>query len=517
MKLKMRFVFDCLHPFLFGLYPLLFLAAYNKKQLEIRYIFPHILIIVSAIAILLAILSFILKNRRKASVFATLCIVSFFSYGHIRHLIENIRIWQVVGPDHILFILILVFLAGGFVYLRRTRRALSKITQLLNVISAGLFLFSAGDILLFKIRNPYRVSGAGIAAVDPLPETSSPGRYPDIYYLIFDRYPGEEVLREVFDYDNSDFIEYLRSRGFYVVDGACANYHKTAQSLASSLDMTHLLGLKDELGARYEDWQPIYDMLSSYEVLRYLKARGYLYIHLGSWWKPTSTNPYADIDYSITSLSEFGTVFYGTTILYPICYKLNIGGVFADPWLIQYERVLYKFAKLGEIPALPGPKFIFAHFAFPHPPYIFAEDGQFVPLREARKRDRLTDQLTFANKKIIELIENILANSPAPPVIIIQSDEGPFPARYAADEADYQWADATEWELKEKFRILNAIHVPDDPGDLWYESVTPVNTFRILFNHLFGEDYNLLPDRSYAVSRDRYPYDFIDLTDRLLP
>ncbi len=40
------------------------------------------------------------------------------------------------------------------------------------------------------------------------------GDKPDIYYLIFDRYSGAPALKEYLDFDNSDFTDYLKNRGF---------------------------------------------------------------------------------------------------------------------------------------------------------------------------------------------------------------------------------------------------------------------------------------------------------------
>lgn len=479
------------------------------------YIVPHILIIIGAVTVLLLIFKLIFRNPRKASVFLCLFSFLFFSYGHARYFIEDLRFFRVFGPDHILMLLSGLILVLGFFYLKRTRRELDHLILFLN-LSLILLVFAGIDILQFKLRNPYQAAPAEISINDRAPSDAAVGYLPDIYYIIPDRYTSEEVLREVWQYDNSYFIDGLRERGFHVIDRARSNYHKTAQSLASSLNMRHLHYLRDELGSAHQDWRPLHDLLQNYEVLRYLKAKGYLYIHMGTWWAPTSSNPNADIDYNITSLSEFNSVFYGTTMLYPIFYRLGIRGIFDDYWKIHYQRVYFKFDQLKKIPSFQSPKFVFVHFNIPHPPYIFDRHGNFVPLQEARLRKNYTETLAFTNRKFIQMVDAIIENSPSPPVIIIQSDEGEFPVRYAKDELNFSWREATDWELKEKFEILNAIYIPDSPGDLWYESVTPVNTFRILFNHLFGEEFELLPDRSYAVSSDRYPYDFIDVTDRLL-
>ena len=46
-------------------------------------------------------------------------------------------------------------------------------------------------------------------------------------------------------------------------------------------------------------------------------------------------------------------------------------------------------------------------------------------------------------------------------------------------------------------KILNAYFLPGNGKQLLYESITPVNSFRIVFNHYFDADYELLEDKSY--------------------
>jgi len=48
------------------------------------------------------------------------------------------------------------------------------------------------------------------------------------------------------------------------------------------------------------------------------------------------------------------------------------------------------------------------------------------------------------------------------------------------------------------FPILNAYYFPEEGDKLLYDSITPVNTFRILFNYYFGQDFILLDDINYT-------------------
>ena len=58
--------------------------------------------------------------------------------------------------------------------------------------------------------------------------------------------------------------------------------------------------------------------------------------------------------------------------------------------------------------------------------------------------------------------------------------------------------------------ILNAYYLPDQNPNLIYEHITPVNSFRLIFNTYFNESFDLLEDRSYYQYDGRY--NFTDVT-----
>ena len=69
-----------------------------------------------------------------------------------------------------------------------------------------------------------------------------------------------------------------------------------------------------------------------------------------------------------------------------------------------------------------------------------------------------------------------------PPVIILQGDHG--------------YGDAN---LPYRLRNLNAYYLPGDGKKLVYPSITPVNSFRLIFNAYFGGKYAMLEDKSYFL------------------
>jgi hypothetical protein len=100
---------------------------------------------------------------------------------------------------------------------------------------------------------------------------------------------------------------------------------------------------------------------------------------------------------------------------------------------------------------------------------------------------------------------------------MLQADEGPFPARYQEQGWNFDWREATDEELEEKFGILFAMRVPgaDLESEGFHDALTPVNAFRIIFNARFGTDLPLLPDRVLSHIDLYNFYEMFDITDRL--
>jgi len=348
-------------------------------------------------------------------------------------------------------------------------------------------------------------------------EIPSRAGLPDIYYIVPDRYANERVLRERYGYDNSPFLDYLRSRGFFVVTASYANYPKTAYSLASSLNMSHLLEMARETGPDLKSWVPLHQAIEDNRVIGELKKTGYRYIHFGTWWLGTHRNRRADLNIDLMSLSELGSLLYRNTLAYPAGRILGLGGFSGEERKFSWERTRHQFDRLENMGKEPGPKFVFAHLIVPHEPYVFNPDGSFRTEMEeeaATPRDNYVAAVEFVNNRLKIVIERLLTSSAIPPIIIIQADEGPFPDGYEDDQANPDWRRAEPEKLREKFGIINAILVPGLEGG-FYPGFTPVNTFRIIFNHIVGSEMELLPDRSYAFTNLDRRYEFFEVTGSL--
>ena len=499
------------HPLLAAAYPVVFLFAANAAdQVTLEPLWPPLFQAVASAAVVFAVLLRILRDPWRAGLSTTVLMTLFFWYGHVWILVGGSGsqlpfaiVWGIVG----LAGLVVVLRAGPW---KRTA------SGFLNLVALALVTGNAVDIAAYTMgADPPATAPSGTSTGATGGELE-----PDVYYLIFDRYGSGDVWREFYGYDNEPFLDALRDRGFFVADEARANYIKTPLSVVSSMNMEYLD--PEQLAADAasgRDSGVIHRQLRGpLTVPVELKKLGYRHVHIANWWEPGATNATADTVLRYEGSSEFSSAVLRMTAL---------GAIGAGAQLEPYDRAvlrqhtLFEFRSLERLADEPGPKFVYAHFLVPHPPYVFESDGSYVanePIATPDEREGYLHQMEYTNDRILGLVDRLLAR-PADqrPVIILQADEGPFPVRYDADEWRFDWHGATTEELAEKFGILNAYHLPGvDPEEAGlYPSITPVNSFRVVLNAYFNTDLPLLPDRIFAHRSQQHFYEFFEVTDVL--
>jgi hypothetical protein len=509
-----------IHPFLVGMFPIIFLLAQNRDMVVFSQILLPSAVVLGFTSLALLLLTLVLRESRKAGIVVSIFLILFFSYGHAFDLVGDL-VEDQLGSDlsHIYLLAAWAILFIVSVYFAIRLRDPRRWTSVLNLVAIALIAPSLVKVGAYELRAKGidglpSVSAAGSVKTKPVEEGDEIP--PDIYYIILDRYASSSTLREHFGVDNSEFTDYLTSKGFYVAAESRANYPKTFLSLASSLNMKHLTYLTDELGTDTSARTPVYPMLQDHEVWRFLKSRGYRFIHFGSSWGPTRRNRYADVNVTLDP-AEFPMMLYRTTVLDPLGLELK----FLDDRAMQRRAMLLRLRKLADVPDMEGgPKFVFAHLLLPHAPYLFGPEGEIVTEEEEEARtpmENYLNQLAFTNESVEELVDQILAKSDRPPIIILQADEGPFiPFLDEFGGAGTDWRKLSDGAVRTHMRILNAYYVPNaDPEKILYPSITPVNSFRIIFDQYFGTDHGLVEDESYIFEDTLHPYTFINVTDRV--
>jgi len=276
----------------------------------------------------------LLRNVKKAGVAGVILSISailFFSFG--------IGLSAATGWGTSYMVLlpiwcILIFCCAYF--LKKTSRKLYKPSVILSIIAVTLLLITTISIV---VKETNTAGQDTITAHDLETSAISLGEtetLPDIYYIILERYASATTLKDVYDFDNNEFINYLSNKGFYVASQSTANYFKTAESLASSLNLDYINDVSN--------YDQLVNKLEDYTVWRSLKVKGYTFIHMGNWWEPTRKNIYADINFNYWLLPEFSNLVLKTTMLYPLYSSFIIGEA---PYLVECNRIPCQFEELA--------------------------------------------------------------------------------------------------------------------------------------------------------------------------
>ncbi len=506
-----------LYPLLAAAYPVIWLYAQNVQEaIPPGEILAPLAISLGATLAVMVVVGRLTHRWAAAALTSLALVVLFFTYGMAWDWLGTLVLghWVLLGA----WLLIAVI---GVSFIWRFHQFAAKLTLPLNValgLGLALNLVTIGQFVL-NLSPAVAHTGSGVTASG---EPASAERLPDIYWVVLEEYGSETVIRDDFHFDNASFVAALRERGFFVADHSTANYLKTAPSIDSARNLEYLDGPALRQQAKSDaDWGPIYRGLQSpFEVQQFLDNLGYRFIYAGTFWSPMGRHPSAEINYVYDKTkSEFLEVLERATILRALEVLATDGEY--DWRLNRWNQTLYELRSLRHASTLAGPKFIHTQLALDHEPYVFHPDGSFITADEERSlthEEQYVEQLQYTNTQMLAWVDQLLdVPEDERPIIVLLADEGPWPAGYRRNERSFDWTTATAQDLRQKFGIMNAVYLPGKSAEEvgFYDSITPVNEFRVLFNAYFGLDLALLPDRNYIWPNQSDIYTYIDVTDQV--
>ncbi|HSB01971.1 MAG TPA: hypothetical protein VLE49_15075 [Anaerolineales bacterium] len=495
------------HPFLIPLYSILALYAENISEVSASAIWRLLIVSLLSVTVLLVLLYALTKNWQKSGLILSFLLILFLSYGHLYGFlndhfnVKDVALGEVYPFRHpfLSIVWILLGLTGTFVILRL--KDLRQLTLFVNSMSIFMLLFPVYNIGLYLYREQVYGSKTSVQTTAlRLPEGS---QAPDVYFIVLDAYGRKDVLQEEFGLDNSEFLRELQDLGFYVVACSQSNYARTRLSIVSTLNMEYVQNLlpeeqPSELTAQLKPY------LSENKVRLLLEELGYQTIEFDNefpWLKWKNATYYlqkgsrASVRFQLaTALTPFEEMFLKTTLA-RAALDLRLAGASVSGDTSHRENVLYALGTLPEIPKIAGPKLVYAHLIVPHPPFVFGPNGENILLgkggaewndyslyADEAMRVAYRDQTIYTNKLAIPVLRSLIEESRVPPIIVLESDHGP--TSYGG--------------IQNRMKNLMAYYLPGkDAASLAYPSITPVNSFRLVFNTYFGGSYPLLKDVSY--------------------
>jgi hypothetical protein len=277
--------------------------------------------------------------------------------------------------------------------------------------------------------------------------------------------------------------------------------------------------LGDSLGENNPDLTPLAELIQHSQLRTFLQQRGYKTVAFSTGYDPTTI---ADADVFINFHSritnDLETMLITTSAARALGSQLDILLGPIDCSQYHRDKILQLFENLKKIPEGSGPRFVFAHITAPHPPFVFGKNGESVEFglcsgfdnsSKVKRSDYLLgypQQAAFITASLEDTIDELLSKSDTPPVIIVQGDHG---SGMLLDILS-----ASNSCLRERTSILNAYYLPGyDQKDL-YNSITPVNSFRVVLNDYFNTNLPLLEDKIYFPMPNSV-YKFEDVTARI--
>ncbi len=503
-----------IYPILFAAYPVLALFANNLGEIEFQVIWRPLIAFIGLGALIYGLLYLLIRNWPKAALVTSYLLLLLFSYGHVYLLLRGVTIAGIAIYRHrVLAVLYLLVLIAGLWFILKRIRPSEFVSSLLTVMVMGLLIFPVAQTILYLFRSQAPAVQPQAAVQAPL-QPVDPEELPDIYYIILDTYARADILQSKFGFDNRPFLEGLEQAGFYVADCSLSNYSQTRLSLASSLNIDYLENLG--IQANSSNIAPIPALIKHSFVRQQLEAIGYRTIAFETGYDFTQLSDASEYLVPpgvsvLRGLTPFEAMLVQDTAL----TLINIGNskFFIDtvdgihtPFGQYIRRQRFVLDELERLPAEPGPKFVFVHIIVPHEPYVFLPDGTISNAKGASGngkdlkdlsylRQGYVSQVQFINNRMLPIVRAIQSNSKRPPIIVIQGDHGIVPPAEEPEEIRVA--------LYLQPHILNAYYLPGvDYDKNLYASISPVNTFRLIFNRYFGGSYPMLADHSFFSTVD---------------
>jgi hypothetical protein len=418
----------------------------------------------------------------------------FFSHTPILNIVSNFFVFTAVC-----FLIIILFV----IKVLKSKEINPNISGPINIILIVLIGIEIGAFVINKVH--INKTKNLIYPEKPLSDHYvSPGYpdscKPDIYFFVFDAYTNNPTLKTVWNFDNSQITDWLAEKGFHIGNNTHSNYDFTTYSVSSTFNMNFIPSDKGNDASITKNILRSNKSLSDNETFSILSKENYKINFIAPFRNSIQENDLGYFfDYLVAGQIQ-GQTFPGclrrSNFFITIRNKLYTNShidsyykVFED----KYQNILKtvdKIKKTTDSTINRRPNFVYGHILVPHAPALFDAHGKFISPAEALTAtyfNTYVDQIKFANTLIMDLIHYIQIHNKKNTIILIEGDHGY--SFYSLDSIP-QFG----------FKNFNAIYFPDKNYSQLYDTLSPVNEFRIIFNKYFRQNYPLLEDSSTHVT-----------------
>ena len=491
--------------FLFFLPVFFLLHAYNENfgLLPLRVISSLFLqyILITLCILVLSILLF--KNLNKADTFSFYIISVFFLFGAFHDYLQASSLFYFISSYSILIPLFLVVTILLFFYIK-LRKDISTFSMRYFYYLVTIFLIL--EVGTFIYNGITHVAASNNLSGPDYPKTNIKScvnaKKPDIFFIVLDGYTSSQCLKEEFNYDNSITDSLLLNNHFFISKYSKSNYNVTPFSLSSTLNLGYLKSGIENTMVTTKKFLQAMETLKTNKLARFLDNQGYSIRNFGCFdmeMAPTPTDPYfKDLYYTQVDNQTFFSRLW-SDIGWNFTLKNIFTGKFQIPKNYTKKKSYHLFRNDYNLKGLikelgtnsDTPRFVYTHLILPHEPFYLDSTGHFVSdtsilLNKINFKEGYLGQVKYSNLLLKKIVESIPSSNNKEKVIIIEGDHG-F-RNYEPDVPEYK-----------VFMNLNAYYFSDGDYSQLYNSISPVNSFRVVLNKYFCQSMPLLKDSSVLL------------------
>lgn len=495
MKIENRFNLVILS--IFASWPFISFVTHNlNKGVEITELINVYFVFMLVIIIIYLLAGMVIGNTGKLLKIFILITICFFNFSVVEKIVPG------VPYRYLILIWILITFSLSLALWKLSSDTIGSYKPLI-IIAIVLYTVPVVKIIGYNFKSYQQIADTHASiAYETITGLHILNKKPNVYFFIVDGFARSDVLASQFKYDNSSFIGELEKKGFFVAKKSRANYPLTYLSIASTLNMNYIIGEGKNVLKNRKQFYPY--MQGNNAVVRFFKNQGYRYVHsYNQFWSGSKCSSEL-IDNCIYQMMLDGVPFASSesvinllrlTPLHNPLVKLESGS--------HGLKVLTK--KLVDIlTTYDEPFFVFAHVMAPHAPNTYGKDCAVVSpnpdLKKWQAKIYIT-QVQCVENDLKILIDTILDLDKNDPIIIVQSDHGSS-TRGQFEKPKAEWDSE---DIIERTGILNVIYANSECKKYLYQTITPVNTFRVITSCLSGRTPELLDDKSMFATYEEYP------------
>jgi hypothetical protein len=491
------------HLIVISILPVISLYAHNIEQVSFKNTLRAYVVFLLVTMVAFKILSLITRKTHLTALALSYGLVLFYTVVPIQTLLIKAHLEDISRIRYLLPIFAVVFIAGVWAGREKIRHPerLTRIANILALSTLVLPLFQISSYLIKIIPETDRTEKSFPSIQSNLPSKTNSRALPDVYLIVLDAHGRSDDIKRELGYDNTHFLEQLEQMGFYVARCSNSNYpDSTLESMFATLNMQFMdhnqIRIQTPAKTR-SDWQ--YGIKHNQVISRF-KQLGYKFVNFNTTYDALNFTD-ADVFYDFV-------YFPGTKIKHLngfeslLLTEIPVGLQIDIRHKVHYENVRQVLMKLPQIPKdVSSPKFIYAHIVVPHFPYVFSPTGEYLAQdQDEFSAERYVNQVAYIDKQMVAIAKQIITDSTIPPIIVIQGDHG-FPSKGITTRTS---------------GILNVYYLPwIDYSEHLYQTISPVNSFRLIFNLYFDQNMSLLKDDIYRdplgperIDDENAPYHF---------